>query len=93
MPILGVFFSLRREAVWVVFCSSGMDWVTATESLGLVAEGHALHWGFHSWLPAADSHPGAVEFSPQKEQLGLSLPVPHLDQSLGTSVVFQLFST
>lgn len=56
MPILGVFFSLRREAVWVVFCSSGMDWVTATESLGLVAEGHALHWGFHSvvassWLP------------------------------------------
>ena len=85
VPIPGIFFSLKQETVWVVFSSPVDGWVCL---LGIrwshVAEGRALHSCFHG-LPASSQLPvhRPWSFSPRKEQLSLSVSVPHLDQPLG----------
>lgn len=58
MPILGVFFSLKQETVWVVFCSpvDGLDGFLSLESTSLMLlRGVSYTAAFTVSLPAADS--------------------------------------
>lgn len=83
MPIPGIFFSLKQETVWVFRGSYRDDGLPPLE-LPMLPRGVPSSSCFHG-LPASSQLPAhrQTEFSPRKEQLSLSVSVPHLDQPLG----------
>lgn len=74
-------FSLKQETVWVVSSALGMDWMASLEPISLMLLRGVSYTLLLSQCPCQLLTPssGAVEFSPHKEQLSLSLS----DQSLG----------